>query len=213
MCIVLVYSVVSTISEEKSRQNWRGIPTRQGSMGVLIALAWAQPWNILSVNLHPCLLNKESWTIVGSIEVWSSNLHAKKIVENSRRGQKAWWASPSQSNWFKEFCKWLYLSDSNSFIQDRMDDYNVWPRVEPSFFSDLDIVWFKNHSGRRAISHELGSIKVWSSNLHARKIAWEYLMWQEGWMSLSLSFQLLHDDYTFLITIHWFKTGCMITMY
>ena len=88
MCIVLVYSVVSTISEKKSQQNWRGIPTRQGSMGVLIVLAWAQPWNILSVNLHPCLLNMESRTIVRSIEVWSSNLHAKKIVENSRRGKK-----------------------------------------------------------------------------------------------------------------------------
>ena len=29
-------------------------------------------------------------------------------------------------------------------IQYRIHDYDVWPQVEPSFFSDLDIVWFKN---------------------------------------------------------------------
>ena len=58
----------------------------------------------------------------------------------------------------------------NSLIQDRMDDYDVWPRVEPTFFSDLDIVRIKNRSGCRAINHELGSNQVWSSNFHAGKI-------------------------------------------
>ena len=64
-----------------------------------------------------------------------------------------------------------------------LHDYDVWPQVELSLFSDLNIVWFKNHSGCRAINNELGSIQVWSLNLHAGKIVWEYLTRPKGFMN------------------------------
>ena len=161
----------------------------------------------------------ESRPIVGSIEIWSSNFHAKKIFENSRRGQKVWWASPSHSNWFTELCKWLYLSDSNSLIKDGIDDYAITTYGLDHPFSVTRILfglrniqeatnWDQSKSGVRIFMPERLLENTW----RGQKVGWASPC-HFNWFT-----ELRNECYTFLMPIHWFQDRMtrgqrMVTMY
>ena len=142
MFIVLVYSAV--ISRWYRMKSYEVVGVQL--WGLEVNSNWTRPMIYIPVSHAAARFLGQSKS---GVRIFTS----QRTFENSRRtsAQKVGRASPSHS---KLNDLQNYANDYTWLIQDRMHNCE-WPRVEPSFFSDLDDV--EINSECRAINHELRS--------------------------------------------------------